>query len=155
MSTDDTFVYFIHDGEHVKIGWSADPEQRMSSLSTGNPRPLRLLGAIRGSESDEKNLHAALAPLRANGEWFRAEPWLLSMIDWLVLRDRVLYTALFELHARNQELRARCALYANAFARVGDVVDETRYGGAALFEAQPFAKADWEAEQAKSERDQA
>lgn len=41
----DSFVYFISDGEYVKIG-KGFPIQRMKGLQTGNPRELSLLFTI-------------------------------------------------------------------------------------------------------------
>ncbi|HEY0912698.1 MAG TPA: hypothetical protein VGD75_20950, partial [Bradyrhizobium sp.] len=42
-------VYFIGDGEHIKIGFSKWPPFRLRDLQIGNPKKLELLGTIPGS----------------------------------------------------------------------------------------------------------
>ena len=69
------FVYFITDGEFVKIGVSAAPLMRMAELQGANARDLKLLYVIPMKDSDdaykiEKYLHNAYAEHRMNGEWF-------------------------------------------------------------------------------------
>lgn len=78
------WVYFISDGEAIKIGWSPNPHTRKKALATGNPRPLKVLAQIPGSIRDEKLLHLLLAPyrIRTDGEWFRAEKPLWALVDW-------------------------------------------------------------------------
>jgi hypothetical protein len=81
------YVYFVRAGEHFKIGWSQRPEGRVAALQTGNPLPLSLLGSMRGSEDDERALHGAFAHWRAKGEWFRAEPAAMQLVEWILARD--------------------------------------------------------------------
>lgn len=49
-------VYLMDSGEFTKIGYSTDPEARLSSAQSGNPQPMRLTGVI------ETN-HAPRSPL--------------------------------------------------------------------------------------------
>ena len=63
-------VYFIGNGDNVKIGVSGDPEVRLRQLQTGHDRPLKLLGTVPGSSAKEKELHSLLAGRRGSGEWF-------------------------------------------------------------------------------------
>lgn len=67
-----TFVYFIEAVglEKIKIGYSADPDSRLSTLQTGSAAELRLLGRIRGTKDTEAQLHRKFAGLRMAGEWF-------------------------------------------------------------------------------------
>lgn len=70
--TEDSHVYFIQraDGP-IKIGCAVDVFQRMASLQTASPEPLRLIGVmILGGYSMERRLHQALAADRIHGEWF-------------------------------------------------------------------------------------
>jgi hypothetical protein len=80
-------VYFIQAGAFVKIGWSKDPERRLAQLATACPHELTLLGEITGTVLDEQALHRAFAHLRARGEWFHAEPWLVGHLRWLACFD--------------------------------------------------------------------
>lgn len=57
----------IHYG---KIGYSTNPAKRVAELQTGNPRPLRLLYAMPGTEDDERRLHAKYIKFNALQEWF-------------------------------------------------------------------------------------
>jgi hypothetical protein len=69
------FVYFAAVGDpiptHVKIGFSkGDPRLRVKSLQTGCPLPIRLLGFVIGTLSQEAELHDVLKDHRVQGEWF-------------------------------------------------------------------------------------
>ncbi len=67
------FVYFIADGEFVKIGYSADWRSRLKALQTSNPRELSAVAVIAGTIADERALHKRFAAdrLRPDNEWFR------------------------------------------------------------------------------------
>lgn len=79
----DGWVYFAHDAANnsVKIGFSANAAKRIRSLQTGSSTPLTLLGKMKGSEADERELHQRFCSLHIKGEWFRAEPELLTFIS--------------------------------------------------------------------------
>jgi hypothetical protein len=69
INTSRTLVYFIADGEHVKIGFTQEaPERRLSQLQTGNARKLSLLGTIAAGRDEEKRLHAHFAPYLAHSK---------------------------------------------------------------------------------------
>jgi hypothetical protein len=74
------FVYFIRDGEYIKIGRTTNIKQRMSGLQGHNPRPLELLASVVALSSLEPTLHFKFRHLRIRREWFRAEPDLLAFI---------------------------------------------------------------------------
>jgi hypothetical protein len=74
-------VYFITDGDAIKIGWSGAPKVRIKDLQATNPRPLRILLSIQAHPYDERILHARFAHLRLTGEWFRSEPELTDFIE--------------------------------------------------------------------------
>lgn len=83
------FVYFIGDGEFVKIGKSTGtPLQRLNALQTGNARALNLLFAIPVLNSEcaynlESAFHKAYGDFRISGEWFD----ILPLISEENLRD--------------------------------------------------------------------
>lgn len=73
------YVYFISDGEYLKIGISNDVDKRLKTLQTSNARLLNLVHCIEVPNKDyaiwiENTLHGAFPHARAMGEWFR--------IDW-------------------------------------------------------------------------
>lgn len=68
-------VYFISDGEFVKIGVAASLPNRIRELQTGNPRKLFALYVIEtDSQKDalkiESELHNLFSNVRCIGEWF-------------------------------------------------------------------------------------
>jgi hypothetical protein len=71
-------IYFITDGEYVKIGFTDqnDITNRLNALQIGNARKLRLLGCIEGGRETESVLHNVFQGFRVRGEWF-----LMSLPD--------------------------------------------------------------------------
>lgn len=68
-----TKVYFVTDGEFVKIGRTNGSERkRRAGYQTGNPKPLTLLAVI--PNASEAALHAMFASNRVRGEWFEMCP---------------------------------------------------------------------------------
>lgn len=78
----DSFVYFARavGTDHIKIGLSQDPQERVSGLSTGSSAPIKLVAVMPGNRQTEQRLHAQFAASRLNGEWFRETPELLAVI---------------------------------------------------------------------------
>ena len=66
------YVYFVSDGEFVKIGVSKDIAFRLKKMQTSTPRVLRLLWCIETHAPYliETALHNVLKSRRINGEWF-------------------------------------------------------------------------------------
>lgn len=80
-------VYFVADGELVKIGWTKKTAaERMVNLQSGNPRPLVLVATMPGNLAVEEALHDHFADFRVTGEWFRTEPLLVEFMDALNAR---------------------------------------------------------------------
>lgn len=68
-----SFVYYLTDGEAIKIGYASCPRRRRASLQSGNTRELVLLAVEPSSLGRERRVHSALRPSRfgAGGkEWF-------------------------------------------------------------------------------------
>ena len=64
-------VYFITDGEAIKIGFSTYPLGRLDTLQSAHPKPLKIVATFMGSLWDEHELHAHFRHLRVRGEWFK------------------------------------------------------------------------------------
>jgi hypothetical protein len=66
-------VYFVSDGENVKIGHTYDLPKRLIALQTGSSRPLAVVGSVIRTDpaSVESRLHMRFADRRVLGEWFR------------------------------------------------------------------------------------
>lgn len=68
-------VYFVSDGEYVKVGMTNKIESRFSALQTSNARKLELLFYIPLVAKEacchvERMFHQAYSDYRVNGEWF-------------------------------------------------------------------------------------
>lgn len=69
------YVYFITDGEFVKIGFATDPYRRLRGIQTGNPHECKIMWSIpfkteQDAHEAEKDLHWIYATYRRAGEWF-------------------------------------------------------------------------------------
>lgn len=70
-----SFVYFIDDGEFIKIGKAKDVYKRATELQTGNGRPLTVLYVVpclneKAAYRVESSLHDVYSRHRREGEWF-------------------------------------------------------------------------------------
>ena len=74
------YVYFIHGGDRIKIGYSRDPEERLSTLQTSTADHLQIIGSIVGDKSKERSLHEQFGHLKIRNEWFRPEADLIDFI---------------------------------------------------------------------------
>ena len=65
-------IYFIREAGFglIKIGYSADPAQRMKILQIGQPYEFSLVATVPGSFYEERGYHIQFAEHRFRGEWF-------------------------------------------------------------------------------------
>lgn len=71
-------VYFVTDGQYIKIGVAASLPNRIKQLQTGNPRRIKAIYVIkadtqRDSLRIENELHKAFKNNHILGEWFELE----------------------------------------------------------------------------------
>ncbi len=76
------YVYFISDGEYVKIGAANNPVNRLSDLQVANSRKLELLCVIPVKDREscidlESRLHGVYRIRKVRGEWYD----ILKLID--------------------------------------------------------------------------
>lgn len=77
------YVYFIKPvGAHgpIKIGCSANPEQRLRHL-TRKARPLQIVALIKGDYETERRFHALFRAHHIGKEWFAPVSDLLAVIQ--------------------------------------------------------------------------
>lgn len=91
------WVYFLRaEGVPViKIGFSTEPETRVSDLMTGSPVPLTIIKQVRASYKMEQTLLALFEEYRSHGEWFHAVPALIGFIDRLAHKEKFCLVKLF------------------------------------------------------------
>jgi T5orf172 domain len=79
-----SFVYFAYSlrpsGYLIKIGVSCDVKKRMVQLSHETRYPVSLLGKIQGGFAEEAALHELLKTARSEGEWFRPNIRVYSLL---------------------------------------------------------------------------
>ena len=63
-------VYFIRQGEFIKIGFTESPLNRLSQLQTANPNNLEVLLIIDGDRELEVKYHELFKEHIYRGEWF-------------------------------------------------------------------------------------
>jgi hypothetical protein len=75
------YVYFVSDGEHIKIGRAVNVVARLRGMQTGSAKPLTILATFLTAESIETELHRRFKAARVTGEWYRPVPELLTFIE--------------------------------------------------------------------------
>lgn len=80
------FVYFIRNGNTIKIGHSHAPNKRMKDMQTSCHAKLEMLAITDGGRMREKVLHKKFAKLRLSGEWFTLAPEIIKYISGLKRR---------------------------------------------------------------------
>lgn len=73
-------VYFIQNERgDVKIGHSANPAKRLSSLRVSSSESLTLIRAIEGEMTTERQVHKHFADRHIRGEWFKFHNDMLTI----------------------------------------------------------------------------
>ena len=77
-----SFVYFLlsADTMRMKIGVSEDPDARSCELQIGNGSHLELIGWVKGDLGLERDLHRAMRPWHAKGEWFHVDDNIVAIV---------------------------------------------------------------------------
>lgn len=77
----DGFVYYIHIGERIKIGYSVDVKRRMRAYPPGS----KLLAVEPGDRDLERKRHQQFAGSRTEGrEWFQPTVDIMELVQELV-----------------------------------------------------------------------
>lgn len=76
-------IYFIKQGDYVKIGFTNRFKTRLNQLQVSSPIKLEVLGIIEGDKTNEKYMHDKFKHISTNGEWFMYCDELKSYIDTL------------------------------------------------------------------------
>ncbi|MEL6758193.1 MAG: GIY-YIG nuclease family protein [Pseudomonadota bacterium] len=66
-----TFIYAIRSRKWVKIGFTNNVKQRLSTIQTCNPTKVHLEGYVIGTNEEERQIQWVLNHTRTRGEWFQ------------------------------------------------------------------------------------
>lgn len=82
---DNRYLYLIHNTiqNTLKIGVSADANQRLRSLQVATSDYLTLIFSIKGKAYLEKDLHNEFADIRLASEWFRYDKRIIERFNGL------------------------------------------------------------------------
>ena len=77
--------------DFIKIGFSTNLLNRLTTLQTGNEAPIREIGVIPfetedEARSEEERIHSRFGAFRAQGEWFYATPRIIQYIQDYAVR---------------------------------------------------------------------
>jgi DNA-directed RNA polymerase subunit F len=79
-TAEETTIYFISDGEFVKIGRATNVATRLSDLQVASPRNLTVLAIVDAPPHSERELHRLFEDWHVRGEWFRLSDQIRSFI---------------------------------------------------------------------------
>ncbi|MGO8242977.1 GIY-YIG nuclease family protein [Rhizobium johnstonii] len=74
-------IYFIECSGRIKVGFSANPWQRVNKVSADAPFPCTLIGVMKGDRVKEALVHAQWRHLHCHREWFAASKDFLAWIS--------------------------------------------------------------------------
>jgi hypothetical protein len=75
-------VYFITDGQYIKIGYTErSVEERLREMQTGNANELHCLGWYKALPYHEDELHHLFRHFYVRGEWFLAHAEIMHHIE--------------------------------------------------------------------------
>lgn len=80
-------IYFLSDGEHVKIGFSDNVKVRIPDIRVSNPKDLSVELVIDGDYAFEQKIHNDLKKYHVRGEWFYYSEVVKQYIDKLKSGD--------------------------------------------------------------------
>lgn len=90
------YVYLITDGTYTKIGISNNPQKRLRSLQTANPRKLSIAHTVQLESKDDASLlefalHQYFDKARVSGEWI--------LLPFEIIKDAI---PIVEQHIKNE-----------------------------------------------------
>lgn len=74
-------IYYLSDGDHIKIGFTSNWDKRKYAYSTYSPRELELVAIHPGTMFQEKRLHRMFKSHRVKNEWYSRSPEILDHIE--------------------------------------------------------------------------
>ena len=121
-------VYFIRQGEFIKIGFTESPLNRLSQLQTANPTNLEVLLIIDGERDLEAKYHELFKDHAHRGEWFFDCPHIQEHISINMQDDlRPFYgLAASSIDPSKQKLKGLRIERNMSLKQVGDLMDVSK-----------------------------
>jgi hypothetical protein len=95
------YVYAMRSEDIVKIGWSRDPEKRLSKVNSDTPTTVQLVGYVAATIAQEAELHRLFAPWRMSNEWYRLVGPVAAFVTLLPPRPKAGGRQLKDVSARS------------------------------------------------------
>jgi len=99
-------IYFIQSGNNgpIKIGYTdKEVKSRLSSMQTGNPLQIIVLGTIYGFQDEEKDLHEIFKNYKMDREWFYPHPYFIQCVDSIINKKTKLKKLINRLNLTDKE----------------------------------------------------
>ena len=94
-------IYFITDGEYLKIGTTDNLKLRFKNIQSSNPKELRIVATLNGDYTEETKLHHKFNNIRNRGEWFYYTEKLKNYITNLDSMDDTVQNTICEINTFN------------------------------------------------------
>lgn len=85
-------IYFLTDGDYIKIGFTTNWDQRSGAYLTHSARKLTLVARIPGTREIEHSLHRRFKSDRTTGEWFRYSDEIWRYLKETTREQKVTHT---------------------------------------------------------------
>lgn len=95
-------IYFITDGEYLKIGKATNLANRFQALQCASPKKLYIVATIDGIYKEESKLHKKFNNIRYNREWFYYTKELQDFIYNLESMDETVQYTICEINVFNK-----------------------------------------------------
>lgn len=100
-----TYIYFVTDGELIKIGRAVNVLARLRAMQTSHHKPLTVLATFVAHVSIEGIIQDQFRAARVSREWFERDPALLAFIARVKTGGDVISELAF--HSRRVRARQR------------------------------------------------
>jgi hypothetical protein len=100
-----TYIYFVSDGELVKIGRAVNIVARLRAMQTSHPKPLTVLATMLAHVKFEGIIQQKFRYLRVTREWFRPDADMNDFIQRVHRGEDVVsdLAAPFPVHSRSEK----------------------------------------------------
>lgn len=118
-----SYIYLIEclgPDRFFKIGFAANPQQRLKELQIGSPYELKIILEFPGGFVKEQELHDFYKNSLVRGEWFKFQPITIEFLKMTALQEWFPYTDwLIELALKEDNPQAAIQLLSDCYKEAG------------------------------------